>query len=300
VIIGHLSDLHVVEAGQRLFGVIDTQTATADAVRHLSGLNPRPDAVIVTGDLTGHGQAAEYAAARDLLDALPVPYYVIPGNHDRRARLLDVFAGHAWAAPGGVIQYTVDDFPVRLVAVDSVDEGHDEGRLSPDRLAWLDATLAGEPERPTLVYLHHPPVRTGVWWMDTAGLAGATEFAAVLERHPQVGLVACGHIHRAIGASVGRARVAVAPSPAFAVHLDLEPGRPPRAAWEPGACLVHTYRDRQFVTHTLLTAQVQPPVDLAGDFGDWPTVRARWEQRLRRISEPLPSGPFGSFFVISS
>jgi 3',5'-cyclic AMP phosphodiesterase CpdA len=295
MIIGHLSDLHVTEQSDRLCGVIDTHAATAEAVRHLSSLNPRPDAVIVTGDLTGHGRADEYAAARLLLDELPVPYFVIPGNHDRREPLLAAFVGHAWATDRGVVQYAVEDLPVRLVALDSVDEGRDEGKLDAERRAWLDATLTESPGQPTIVFLHHPPIRSGIWWMDTAGLAGAAELDALLSGHPQVGLVACGHIHRNIAAVVGHARVSVAPSPAFAVHLDLEPGQPPRAAWEPGACLVHVYRDGQFVTHTLLTEEVRPPVDLAQEFGDWPSTRAEWETRLQRILRPLPDGSFGSF-----
>jgi 3',5'-cyclic AMP phosphodiesterase CpdA len=288
MIIGHLSDLHVAPPGQRLFGVLDTYTSAVDAVRHLSRLNPGPDAVIVTGDVAGHGQPDEYAAARQVLDQLPVPYFVIPGNHDRRKGLLTAFPGHAWTTESGLVQYTVDDFLVRLVALDSIDEGHDEGGVDPERLAWLDATLAAAPKKPTLVFLHHPPIRSGVWWMDTAGLAGAAELGTVLDRHGQVGLVASGHIHRNIGGMLGATRVAVAPSPAFAVHLDLERAEPPRAALEPGACLVHAYRDGQFVTHTLLTGGVRPPVELAHEFGDWPTTRAAWEARLHRIAQPLP------------
>src|SRR5690242_20717872 len=99
MIIGHLSDLHVAAPSERLFGVIDTYSATVDAVGHLSRLSPLPDAVIVTGDLTGSGQPEEYAAAREALDVLPAPYYVIPGNHDRRASLLAAFDGRAWADP---------------------------------------------------------------------------------------------------------------------------------------------------------------------------------------------------------
>src|SRR5579872_7530851 len=97
MIIGHLSDLHVAAPSERLFGVIDTYAATVAAVGHLAELNPRPDAVIVTGDLTGHAHPEEYAAARQALDALPAPYFVIPGNHDRRAALLAAFGGRAWA-----------------------------------------------------------------------------------------------------------------------------------------------------------------------------------------------------------
>jgi 3',5'-cyclic-AMP phosphodiesterase len=71
----------------------------------------------------------------------------------------------------------------------------------------------------------------------------------VLARHPHVRLVACGHVHRAASATVGHARVAMAPSTTGAVGLSLG-GREPSFGPEPLACLVHVLLDGHIVTHT--------------------------------------------------
>lgn len=285
MIIGHLSDLHVVEAEERLFGVFDTHSSAGMAMALLVGLNPRPDVVIVTGDLTGDGTFEQLTAARRLLDGMGLPYYVVPGNHDRRQPFIEVFGEHA-AVHDGFVQYVVDDHPVRLVAMDTVNEGHEEGLVCERRLAWLAETLAAAPDRPTLVFLHHPPFTTGVWWMDSAGLAGADQLGAIIGRHPQVGLVACGHVHRPVSASVGLARVALCPSTAFQVHLDLEPEQRPHAVIEPQACLVHTYMGGSFVTHTMYADEHRTPKDLSSSYNDWETVREQWRVRHARLRSP--------------
>ena len=58
-----------------------------------SGLDPRPHAIVITGDLAEHGHPGAYAHLRDLLEAVPVPVHLVAGNHDDRAAMLDVFAG---------------------------------------------------------------------------------------------------------------------------------------------------------------------------------------------------------------
>ena len=287
MIIGHLSDVHVVPADKRLFGEhLDTYATATRAVDCLRQLNPAPDVVIVSGDLTGHAGSDEYDAAREILDGLGAPYYVIPGNHDRRAPLLAGMPGHAFANDDGFVQYVIDDFDVRLVALDTLDEGNDAGRLCARRLRWLDDTLASAPGVPTLVFQHHPPFATGVWWMDAAGLDGTPALAEVLGRYRQVGLLACGHVHRGVSATVGGVRVALAPSTAFQVQLDLAPEQRPHAVpTEPPTCLVHTYGPAGFVTHTLFVDKPRAGIDVAPP-GDWEAVKNAWRDQIDALYRP--------------
>ena len=67
----HVSDLHFGRADQ---AALDWFAAS---VR-----DERPDAVIVTGDLTMRARSAEYAAATEWLAELRVPLSIEPGNHD--------------------------------------------------------------------------------------------------------------------------------------------------------------------------------------------------------------------------
>jgi 3',5'-cyclic-AMP phosphodiesterase len=280
MIIAQITDLHVVERGRKMQGTVDTNGAAEAAVAHLQSLVPRPDVVLVSGDLCDDGAPAEYEYLREVLDALAMPYYVIPGNHDRRAALLRAFAGHAWASPSGFVQYVVDDHPVRLVALDTLREEREDGLLCGERLAWLEETLAAAPDKPTLIFMHHPPFATGIWWMDASGLSGADELRRIVARNPQVGRIACGHIHRPIQSNWGGTMVSIAPSTSHQVHLDLVPESPPHVVMEPPALYLHAFDGRQFVTHTSFIRWPQKPIDLSEYMGDWDELKA--ELRVRR------------------
>lgn len=67
----HLTDLH--------FGCADT--AALNAARKYVDAE-RPDAVIVTGDISRDGLAGELNEACDWMRSLPVPVMLTPGNHD--------------------------------------------------------------------------------------------------------------------------------------------------------------------------------------------------------------------------
>jgi 3',5'-cyclic AMP phosphodiesterase CpdA len=247
MIVAQLSDLHFVETGLLHFDN-DTAATTRAVVEHVNAMDPRPDVVVVTGDLADGGTLEQYEAARDVLDRLQPPFHVIPGNHDRRAALKTAFRDHLGEDGDGFVQYAVEDHPLRLVALDTLSEGEPSGRLDAPRLAWLDDTLTAEPDRLTLVFMHHPPIATGIEWMDDMGLQDRAGLDAVLRRHPQVRLVVAGHFHRPISGTIGHARVAVAPSATDAVGLTLG-GRDGSFGPEPLACLVHVLLDDQIVTH---------------------------------------------------
>lgn len=247
MIVAQISDLHFVDAGRLHFGN-DTAATTRAAVEHLNAMDPQPDVVLVTGDIAEGGTLEQYEAARVVLDLLQPPYHVIPGNHDRRAGLKTAFRDHLGEDGNGFVQYAVEDHPLRLVALDTLSEGEPWGRLDAPRLAWLDDTLGTRPDRLTLVFMHHPPIRTGIDWMDEMGLLDRAGLDAVLRRHPQVRLVVAGHLHRPISGTIGHARVAVSPSATDAVGLTLG-GRDGFFGPEPFACLVHVLLDDQIVTH---------------------------------------------------
>src|SRR2546428_651295 len=137
------------------------------------------------------------------------------------------------------------------VALDTLVPGQVGGLLCEERLGWLAARLAEAPDRPTVIFMHHPPFVTGIAYMDGHGLANAREFAEVVRRHPQLERVVCGHLHRPIQARVGGTLASTAPSTAHQVALDLGDGNPLMFTMEPPACLLHVWRpDTGLVSHT--------------------------------------------------
>lgn len=256
-----VTDTHIVAPGSLLIGRIDTAAHLARAVAHILALDPRPDAIVATGDLTDRGTPEEYAHFRTLMAPLEMPVFLIPGNHDARAPLRAAFPDHAWMGGGdGPIHYAIEDLALRLVAIDTTIPGEAGGRMDADGLAWLDRTLSKRPDRPTVVLMHHPPFPTGLARMDQAGLAGGEDAAAVVRRHPQVERVLCGHLHRPIQLRWAGTVASTAPSPAHQIALDLRPEGPLRWIAEPPAVQLHHWRPGVgLVSHTSYVGDYGPP-----------------------------------------
>ena len=258
MLIAQLSDTHFCAEGTRLYGRIDTNAGLARAIETVNRLRPRPDLVLVTGDLAESGQAAQYAMLRILLARLEMPVFVLPGNHDSRERLRAAFADHAYLpAEGTFLHYALELGPLSLIALDTQLPGEDGGALCAERLAWLDSALHLKRERQTLIAMHHPPAPIGVDWLDRSNCANAEAFAAVVSRHPQVERILCGHVHRAAQIRFAGTMVATAPSTAYQVALELGHDGEAHLIHEPPAFLLHRWHRGALTTHVI-------PV---GDFG---------------------------------
>ncbi len=243
MLICQVTDLHMCAPGRLAFGAIDTNAMADRAIAAIAAFDPMPQAVLVTGDVADSGAEAEYQAFLALVHRhLKVPVYVIPGNHDRREPLRRVL-GALPGLQGGAhfIQYVVDDLPVRLLMLDTLVVGENYGELCAERLDFLDRTLAAEPARPTLIAMHHPPFNCGIGFMDRDNLRNAGDFRAVLARHPQVGRIVCGHVHRAITGRVADAPVVAAPSPCHQMALSLAPNAAGAFVLDPPAFALHRW-----------------------------------------------------------
>lgn len=217
----------------------------------LNALDPRPDLVVVTGDLTNSGGADEYSLLKDVIDGLAIPFLLIPGNHDHVGRLREAFPDDAGLHADTRFAHYVDDtFPIRIVALDTTVPGRHHGALCADRLQWLSTQLDGAPDRPTVIIMHHPPFDTGMAQMDAIGLLeGRDAFAGIVAGHGNVKRVLCGHIHRTVVAQVGGVVASTCPGTAHQVELDLtRPGRL-AAYFEPPGYQLHLVDDTGCVTH---------------------------------------------------
>jgi 3',5'-cyclic AMP phosphodiesterase CpdA len=263
MLIAQISDVHIQAGGKPAYGKIDTVAFLAKTVAALNALDPQPDVVLASGDLVERGSAEEYGLLTELLKPLKAPLFVVPGNHDARDTLAAAFpdAGGKRAAGGAFFQYAVEDFPVRLVAVDTIVPGESGGTFCATRAAWLDATLAaGSPDKPVLIFLHHPPFATGIGHMDKIGLKGADLLASVVSKHSNIERIVCGHLHRAIQARFAGTIASVCPSTAHQVVLDIRKNGPPAFSFEPPGFQLHLWRDGgPLVTHTQATGEYGGP-----------------------------------------
>jgi 3',5'-cyclic AMP phosphodiesterase CpdA len=255
VLVAQLSDLHVVEAGEQLFGRIDTERFLVEAIATVESLDPRPDLVLISGDLVNEGRTEQYRNLRRLLAALTVPVRLMCGNHDDPDHLREVFPDHDYLGTSGSSDFVVDLAPLRIVALDTRVAGAPRGDLNSEQLAWLDERLAEASDGPCVVAMHHPPFATGIGHMDAMGLApaAAAGLAEVVARHPHVERVVCGHLHRSITRRFAGTVAMTVPSCAHAVALDLRDGTPEGASdfEPPSVALHHWHPEHGLVTHLL-------------------------------------------------
>jgi 3',5'-cyclic AMP phosphodiesterase CpdA len=233
----------------------DPDESLLRAVESILSLPDRPDALLVSGDLTDNGTPEEYRRVRELLAPLDLTPHVLPGNHDLRTPLREAFG-----LPGGdddPVSYAVDLGPLRLVCLDSTIPGAEGGSLDGGRVEWLDATLAEEPAKPTVVALHHPPLRTEIPTFERIGLApnSIDALAAVLAHHPQVIRIVAGHVHRSIVAELAGRAVVTVPSTYLQAALDFTAPKLTMRDDPPGFA-VHALRDGTLATHL---QRVAPP-----------------------------------------
>jgi 3',5'-cyclic-AMP phosphodiesterase len=216
VLIAQISDPHL-----RPRGVLYQETADSngDLVRAVDALNrlaPQPDLVVLTGDVVDNGSPAEYAVARDILGALKAP------------------------------------LERRVIALDVTIPGEHHGLFDAAAEAWLTAALMAEPDRPTIVMMHQPPIVTGVPYLDDYRCFGAERLAASLAKAPGVERLLCGHVHRLMQMRFGGTLLCTGPSTTTAIALRIDPAAEPASFIEPPGFLLHDWRDAGgLLTHYL-------------------------------------------------
>lgn len=252
MIIAQISDLHVQPAGKKAYGIVDTNALLRAAVAHLNRLRPQPDIVVATGDLVDERTEAEYQALHDILTPLRAPLYFVMGNHDDRAAFRKRFPDLPYLPATGFLHYTLDQYPVRIIVLDTLVDGEGYGEIDSERLAWLETQLSNQPDKPTAIFMHHPPFTTGIAGMDRIRCRGNEALAALVSQYPCIQRVACGHLHRSIQTLWAGTLGSVAPSVAHQVALNLLPDGHPAFVMEPPAFHLHLWsQGGGLVTHTV-------------------------------------------------
>jgi 3',5'-cyclic-AMP phosphodiesterase len=237
----------------------------------LNEFTPRPDFVVISGDLVDTPTPEEYEHLKRLLAPLKLPLAGIPGNHDSRDMMRAAFPESPYAFSSGPLNQKIEAGWLDLLLLDSSVAGKPHGELDASTLQWLDATLASHADRPALLFLHHPPFIAGIWHMDRQNLRNAEELTSIIRRHPRVRLIATGHVHRATLTMFAGVPTTICPAPNHAVDLDLEHLREPSFKVEPPAFHLHCwFPGEEFgrvVTHQVLIGQFDGPHPFFGPDG---------------------------------
>jgi len=218
MIIAQISDTHIALGADGAAGrTADLQRTLAD----IDTLDPPADVIIHTGDVTHGGRREDYAAVASLIARARAPVYVAIGNRDDRGNLRQSLSRWLPAAPGSrFLDYAVEDFPVRLIALDTVGSGTNKGDFSAERARHLTALIEAEPDKPIAVFMHHPPftVRVGPDPLNFVTPQAMAALQQALGSSGRVVAVFCGHVHRSTWGGIGNIPVMVAPCTATALR----------------------------------------------------------------------------------
>lgn len=183
--------------------------ASFDAVLDVIAADQRHyDLIVATGDLAQDHSALAYQHFAEGIARLPAPCVWLPGNHDFQPTMFTTLAASTIADQKQVL---VGEH-WQIVLLDSQVFGVPHGELSEYQLSWLESVLAAEPQRHTLVLLHHHPVPSGCSWLDQHSLRNPHMLDAVLQRYPQARNLLCGHIHQELDLEWQGRRVLASPS----------------------------------------------------------------------------------------
>ncbi len=198
-----ISDLHITFEQETTINDIDVVAnfnRVLDAVVKTS-----PDLIIVSGDLCyseNDEKVYEYVKAK--LDNTHIPYCILAGNHDCATTVADTF-GYDTTGEGD-LYYTREINEYLLIFMDSSKHSISSGQL---KKLGKDLETSLKP----VLFCHHPPVLSGVPFMDNKyPLQNMEECKIVLSQYKGDIPVFCGHYHNDKEVQEGNLSVYLAPS----------------------------------------------------------------------------------------
>ena len=221
----HLSDTHLLQGGNRLYGRVDAESHLRELFDQLEASGSRPEAIIFTGDLADRGEPGAYDALRRLVEPaaerLGAQVVWVMGNHDDRAsfrsRLLD-------EAPTSRPIDRVDDIGgLRIITLDSTVPGHHHGEVTSDQLDWLAEELSVDAPHGSLLAMHHPPLPSVLDLATLVELRDQSGLAEVIEGSDIRGILA-GHLHYSSTGTFAGVPVSVASATCYTQDLSVPVG----------------------------------------------------------------------------
>ncbi len=277
LLVAQITDIHIgfdPDAGEDEFNYLRFLQVRDHILAH----EVQPDVLILSGDLADGGDPNSYARLRNAVKDLPFPVYPMTGNHDTRSVLVKTFPG--FENEDGFVQYAIELDGLRILCLDSLDQGRHGGAFCEKRAAWVTRELTSHPDTPTMIFLHHPPIVAGIDWMDPkASEPWYKRFHATVSGHKNIVGIQTGHLHRPVFSQVEGIPISVTPAVAPAVTLDLRPVDTDVADErgivdsEPPFYSLHRWHGGSLVTH------MQP-------VGDWKTL-ARYGDNLKPMMKGL-------------
>lgn len=194
----HLTDPHITASGS-LFE-IDVDARLRDAVASINAHHSDAAFAMITGDIAHWGEAGAYERVQEILSDLKMPWYPMIGNHDVRDAYFSGLPG-AKSDDSGQACFVVNNDAGAFIALDTLTEGTHAGQIDAAQMQWLDNELS-QASGDVFLFMHHPPMLSGIQALDNIRLQNSDELWALLSRHSgKVRHLFFGHMHRSFHGS---------------------------------------------------------------------------------------------------
>jgi 3',5'-cyclic-AMP phosphodiesterase len=186
-----ISDVHLFADTEADLLGLNTAKSFEAVVNLVKQQQSSPDMIILSGDIAQDYSTEAYSHVAKMMQIFTCPIYWFAGNHDVPDVMQKVFS----------TTHLKDDKAILLgdwliVLLNSHFPKHVAGQLGRSELSRLDYYLTQHPTKHALVFLHHHPIMVGSKWLDISGLQNPDDFFAVIDSHPQVRSIFCGHVHQ--------------------------------------------------------------------------------------------------------
>jgi len=208
----HFSDSHLFTDKQHELKGMKTYDSFRAVLEHAYAIHPRPDGIILGGDMAQDESAPTYRMVAELLYEYDwrAPVMISPGNHAD----LPLLQSHLIPALELGSSYS-DQLQLgawQIITLNTHEKGSIGGYISSEELGRLRGLLSATPDKQTLLALHHHPVPIGSLWLDEIGLSNRDELWHLIAGFPQVKALLCGHIHQELDLEYKGLRVLGSPS----------------------------------------------------------------------------------------
>ena len=197
----HATDTHLLQSRDELHGIAPNQRLVA-CFTHIRAHHPDTAFVAVTGDVAERGEYDAYLFMREQARRFALPVLLVPGNHDCLPAMQAVFPTFSGAvdalAPLAYLAGRLRTSGGTFLFLDTSAANVAHGVFAQARAAklslWMEETYDD-----IFLFMHHPPFRVGIPFMDSIRLIDPEPlYAALLPYKNSVRHIFLGHLHKSV------------------------------------------------------------------------------------------------------
>ncbi|MFT2815530.1 phosphodiesterase [Leifsonia sp. A12D58] len=283
----HVSDTHLLAAGNQLYNSVDSTRHLVELFAELETSGCRPEAIVFTGDLADRGEPGAYDRLREIVEPvaerLGARVIWVMGNHDDRATFRTALLDEKPTT--SPIDSVTELNGLRIITLDSTVPGAHHGEVTQAQLDWLDNILAVPAPDGSILVMHHPPIPSVLDLAVSVELRDQGPLASVL-RGTDVRSILAGHLHYSSTATFAGIPVSVASATCYTQDLTVPVGGTRGRDGARAFNLVHVYPDT--VLHSVVPL---------GSYAALDYIDA--EESARRLAEAgiriMPAGTISAF-----